>query len=370
MWAILMYVTMLILGLSLLYLSNRINKFNFTKQILKTKYPLLCNLIIVVCIFLIIAYFLNFINAIVVAVYFSLCWLISDFIFFILKHLFKTSFTRYYAGVIAIISAIFCLLCGWYLDQNVWQTNYIIHTNKNVEKLRIAMFADAHIGTTFNAKEFANHLQKIQSQNPDILLIAGDFIDDDTNKSDMIEAIKSLNNIKTKYGIYFVFGNHDKGYFSALRRGYSAQDVISELEKNKIQILQDDIKEINNYYIIGRRDKHDGKMAIIGRKSMQELMQNLDDDKYSIIIDHQPADYNNQILVNADLVLSGHTHGGQLFPFNYVGKWIGANDQIYGHSLKKNTHFIVTSGISNWKLNFKTGTKSEFVIIDILPDKI
>ena len=72
-------------------------------------------------------------------------------------------------------------------------------------------------------------------------------------------------------------------------------------------------------------------------------------------------------LPNVDLVLSGHTHCGQLFPFNWVGEWIGANDSVYGHTQQGNANFIVTSGLSSWAIQFKTGTKSEYVVIDILP---
>ena len=64
-------------------------------------------------------------------------------------------------------------------------------------------------------------------------------------------------------------------------------------------------------------------------------------------------------------MVSGHTHGGQFFPVTYVGEWIGANDRTYGHEKRNGTDFIVTSGISCWELPFKTGTKSEYVIIDV-----
>ena len=66
-----------------------------------------------------------------------------------------------------------------------------------------------------------------------------------------------------------------------------------------------------------------------------------------------------------DLVLSGHTHGGQMIPVNPVGVWMGANDKTYGLEQRGNTNFIVTSGISCWEVKFKTGCKSEYVVIDI-----
>ena len=72
-------------------------------------------------------------------------------------------------------------------EQSNLQT-YNITTNKNISELKIAMFADSHIGTTFNADGFAKHLKKIQAQNPDIVVVVGDYVDDDTSKEDMISA--------------------------------------------------------------------------------------------------------------------------------------------------------------------------------------
>ena len=69
----------------------------------------------------------------------------------------------------------------------------------------------------------------------------------------------------------------------------------------------------------------------------------------------------------ADLVLCGHTHGGQFIPINHVGEWIGENCLRYGHEKRGDTDFIVSSGISIWTFRFKTGCKSEIVVIDLVP---
>ena len=84
-----------------------------------------------------------------------------------------------------------------------------------------------------------------------------------------------------------------------------------------------------------------------------------------LMLDHQPNDYAGESSAGVDLVLSGHTHGGQLIPITKVGEWIGANDSTYGHQKRNATDFIVTSGISDWALKFKTGTRSEYVVIKI-----
>ena len=100
---------------------------------------------------------------------------------------------------------------------------------------------------------------------------------------------------------------------------------------------------------------------------MQELTADLDPDKFSIVLDHQPADYEAQKEAGVDLVLSGHTHGGQLFPLMNIEDTFNLtpDDKIYGYEKRDNTNFIVTSGISDWAIKFKTGCKSEYLLIDI-----
>ena len=209
-------------------------------------------------------------------------------------------------------------------------------------------------------------MKDIQNQNPDIVLIVGDFVDDDTTKEDMIACCKALGDMKTTYGVYYVFGNHDKGYYPPEYRGYDGNDLINELEKNNVHVMQDDVELVDNrFYIIGRQDK--SKEYADGRKSMEELVQGLDPDKFSIVLDHQPQDYEAQKDANVDLVLSGHTHGGQLFPLMTIENHsnIAEDDRVYGYEKRGNTNFIVTSGISDWAIKFKTGCKSEYLLINI-----
>ena len=100
---------------------------------------------------------------------------------------------------------------------------------------------------------------------------------------------------------------------------------------------------------------------------MSELTKDLDDNVFSIVMDHQPRDYAAQAKSGVDLVVSGHTHGGQLIPLTTLMKLtsIGGNDRVYGAETRENTDFIVTSGIADWEIFFKTGCVSEFTVIDI-----
>lgn len=365
MWLIIMIVGLLFTAIALLYIGSRVAKFISNKNF-SVKKKMAIGLLVVVSLFTCIGFIINFINAIVCAIYFAMIWCICDFIFGKIKK----SYKHYYAGWSAIISSIVALAFGWYFAHNVWRTEYNISTVKDIENLKIVMFADSHIGATFDGDGFKKHTLAMNNEKPDILVIVGDFVDDDTTKDDMIKSVKALSEIKTKYGIYFVFGNHDNGYYGPKYRGFSGRDLIHELEKNNIIVLRDKMKLIaNQFYVIGRKDLSEDLLTNGKRESMTDITKNLDKNKYTIILDHQPADYKNQEKANVDLVLSGHTHGGQLFPFNNVGKWIGANDKIYGYEKRNNTNFIVTSGISDWAIKFKTGTKSEYVVINIKSDK-
>ncbi len=371
LWFIIMHTVLITTGCAFIYLSTRFAKLSFVNYLSKSKFLSKFAICVgmVLALFGIISFAIGYINAIVCIIYLSLIWIFTDIVFYIIKKLTQKDFSYNLTGVIASVLTISALSAGWYLNHNVWQTTYSLTTQKELPDLRIAMFADSHIGTTFNADTFAKHLKNIEKQNPDLLLVIGDYVDDDTTKENMIKSSEHLGKIKTKYGVFFVMGNHDKGYRSSLKRGWSEYDVISELKKNGVNILRDETILIDNsFYLIGRKDASERVERLRKRKSMDELTTSLDKSKYMIVLDHQPADYQNQAQSGVDLVLSGHTHGGQLFPFNKIGKLIGANDFIYGTTKINKTNFIVTSGISDWAIKFKTGTKSEFVIIDIKKD--
>lgn len=367
MWYIILAITIILTGTGLIYVSSRVSKFGFVEKLGKgsrTRRNLI-GAVIVLLIFFLLSLAINLMNAVICLLHFMVIWLVCDLFFALAGRIRKQPFRRYYAGGTAVFLSIVSLAAGWYLDHHVWTTSYVIESQKASQNLRIVLFADSHIGTTFDSRGFAGLLEQMQQQNPDIVVIAGDFVDDGTKRAEMVAASRALGNLKTNYGVYFAFGNHDKGYYSPALRGFTGGELIKELEKNNVRVLQDESVLIgDSFYIIGRKDASEMQRGG-ARAEMAELVKGLDKDKMMIVLDHQPNDYDNQTKTGADLVLSGHTHGGQLFPLNKVGEWIGANDKTYGFEQRGNSRFIVTSGLSNWAMKFKTGTKSEFVVIDI-----
>ena len=349
------------------YLAAHIRRFSALQK-LEKKRSWLAGAALVVLPAALLTVLWGMLNMAVCLLHTALFWMLADLASALIRRLRKKTFKRYWAGAAALVLSIAWLGAGWVQANHVWQKNYTIETDKPVGSLRVALLADSHMGTTFHAGGFAAHLRAVQAQNPDIVVIAGDFVDESTSREDMIAACRALGTLQTPHGVYYVFGNHDKNNYAGENRAYSAEELAAELKKNGVAVLEDETALIDGrFYLIGRRDASDTLEHRGSRAAMAELTRNLDGEKFSIVLDHQPRDYAAQAESGVDLVLSGHTHGGQLIPLKQLMSIPGlsGDNNIYGRQTRGQTDFIVTSGISDWELLFKTGCRSEYVIIDI-----
>ena len=352
-----MAVVILMIILIVLYVCNNLRKIILFNKINNKIISWIVSLIPIVILFI----YFNNVNFIVIVIHLAIFISIMKLFGFIYKKIIKREITSNILVISAILLTVIYLGIGVYLDYHVFETKYEIVSDKDIgtDKFRIIQISDSHIGTTFDGKGFAKHMKNIGKIDADIIVITGDFVDDDTSKEDMIISCEALGKLKTKYGVYFIYGNHDKGYFDY--RNFKDKELREELTKNNVVILSDEVVSLtDNISLIGRLDK-----TFVDRLSIDELTNDIDKKKYIIDLNHQPNDYNNEKEAGVDLVLSGHTHGGQLFPLGYIGLMFGANDMFYGIKKIDNTTFIVNTGLSDWAIDFKTGTKSEYVIIDI-----
>ena len=309
---------------------------------------------------------LRFINAAVIIWHLAVFLLIGSLIRSAVSVLFGRKLPEKTVPVLGFILSFAVLGGGWYADHHVWRTEYNLVTSKKVKPVKFVMFADSHIGTTFDAEGFAGLVKDMNAERPDAVFIVGDFVDDDTSREDMIASCRALAEFKTSMGVYFVAGNHDKGYYGAARRGFSMSELTEELKKNGVTVLSDESVDLGERLtVFGRRDFSVVRERHGSRSTPSELMTSIAPENYTVVLDHQPREYDLLAEAGSDLVLSGHTHGGQLFPFNQVGQIIGAVDAVYGHEHRRASDFIVTSGLSDWAIKFKTGTRSEYVVISL-----
>lgn len=292
----------------------------------------------------------------------------------LVHHFFKKGNKRT-ANVAALCLALLCTVgylgAAYRNSAEIRKTEYTVFTEKAVPKLRIALFADAHIGATLDDEKFSAIVEKINAQQPDIVLIAGDFIDENTAVEEVTAACAALRGFTAPLGVYYVFGNHDTGFFEKEKQREKVQLLRKGLQKSGVRILEDAGYALENgYYLLGRADAGSEENDA-PRADAKTLLEKAPPECYTILLDHQPTDYKKEAEAGADLVLSGHTHGGQLLPLQLGMRLLhaGGVDLVYGMKTLGNTAFCVTSGLSSWGIRFKSGCFSEYVILTIEPQK-
>ncbi len=363
MWNTIFVSAVLFLVVGTVYLTVAVGRFALIRRFRPAWKRIALSFGIIAVLFLTVSVLLSPVDAFVVFMHALVFFLFYGIVFRVISLFGKTEFRVNWPGWLAVVSTAAVLSAAYFLCHHVWQTEYSLTTAKEIAPIRIALISDSHIGTTFDGDGFAAHIERIGRQSPDIVLIAGDFVDDSSKRADMEKACEALGKMDARYGVWFAYGNHDKGY-SQNGRDFNAADLAQALETNGIHILEDDAVSVGDFCLVGRKDASSSR-----RKELSELLTAVDPDRYIIVIDHQPSDYEKESLTAADLVVSGHTHGAQLFPLKYIGEGFGINDRSYGYERRNGTDFIVTSGISCWAMNFKTGTKSEYVILSVEGDR-
>ncbi len=217
--------------------------------------------------------------------------------------------------------------------------------------IKIVAVSDLHIGYGIGKDELETWVSLINDEKPDLVLIAGDVIDNDTKPLYEDKLYKTLRKLQTRYGVYMALGNHE--YISRI------DDSIEFLEKSNITVLRDSAVLVDSvFYIVGREDA-----SRKYRNSLSNIVSSLDTTKPIIVLDHQPSGFEEAQQCGADLLLSGHTHQGQIVPIKFIVKAMFR--QSYGYHTANGTHFYVTSGLGIWGGKFRIGSRSEYVVIEL-----
>ncbi|MDO5520153.1 MAG: metallophosphoesterase [bacterium] len=271
----------------------------------------------------------------------------------------------YRSGLVPILLTAIILTYGFFNIRNVVETDYSVYTEKDIrqEGYRVAMISDLHYGTTMNEKKLQSYCDKISQEKPDLVVLCGDIVDEDTTKEEMQSALKILSSIKSTYGTYYVYGNHDLNNYAS-KPNYTKEQLKEELEQNSIRILKDETVTISNdFAIVGRNDIGFAKEE--PRKSNEDLMREVDQKDFILLLDHQPCELKENDQTGFDLQLSGHTHNGQIWPVGILSKLFGINEMSYGYKQFSHMQVIVSSGMAGWGYPVRTESHSEYVIIDI-----
>lgn len=234
--------------------------------------------------------------------------------------------------------------------------NLTIQTSNSKNKsYRIVFFSDLHISVVNNHNFLESIVEKINANEPDLILIGGDLVDESPTKLKKLNLVDQLKNLKSKCGIYAITGNHE--YINGV------EPTVRFLENMGIRFLRDELIKIDNaFYVIGREDRSKKGFTGIDRKNLAEIMKSVNEKLPTILLDHQPVNLDEAKEMNITLQLSGHTHHGQFFPLNLITKKV--YEVSWGYKKKGNTHFYVSSGIGTWGPPIKIGNDAELIVIE------
>lgn len=309
--------------------------------------------------------------------------LLADFGRILLKYVFhaswihsRTAFTV--AGAICALLILLLSACGIFHAKYIKTTSYDVIINKTIPErtsMKVVLLADTHFGYNAGVLHARELVRKINKQKPDLVCIAGDIFDNEYDAIRNPEKLeKTLRGIKSTYGVYACWGNHDLNEeilagFTFKHKDGDLSDIKDLrmkkfLEDSNIHILEDESVLINDqFYVIGRKDVSLTEKIHEIRKAPAQLTEKLDRDKPIIMIDHQPKELQELADAGVDLDLCGHTHDGQTFPGNFTIKLMWENP--CGLLIKDNMTNITTSGAGVWGPAMRIGTDSEICSINI-----
>lgn len=278
-------------------------------------------------------------------------------------------------GSVVVACAVATCLYGIFNARNIKVNEYSVTVNKSCgsdKHLKAVLVADLHMGYAIGVDHITNMVEKINQQDADIVIIAGDIFDNSYDGMDDPEGIKAqLKSIKSKYGVYAVYGNHDidekilMGFtFDWGGKQLNSEKMTNFMKECDIKLINDESVLINDeFYLVGRRDTDKPGTEDGTRAEISELTKDLDKTKPIFVLSHEPDELQKTADAGADIDFSGHTHDGQLFPGNLTIGLFWENP--CGMIKKDNMYSIVTSGVGVYGTFMRVGTDAEICSVDI-----
>ena len=259
---------------------------------------------------------------------------------------------RLYATLAAVVLSFSYSAWGFFNAAQVRVTPYTVSVNGLAEGsgLRVALISDLHLGAVGSERKLKKLVSELKELSPDLVCLAGDIFDNDfTRISDPDSAIEAFRSIPSIYGVFACLGNHDVGA--------TQKDMLRFLDEAGIRLLTDEgISVDGSIYLIGRRDSRRGNLSAVLAEAAQTKLP-------VVVMDHNPAhigEYGPEV----SLILCGHTHKGQLFPFSLITRRVYEVD--YGYYCKPDGgQVIVSSGAGYWGPPMRTGTPCEIALITL-----
>ena len=266
-------------------------------------------------------------------------WVVT---FFYILSLFLPS-SSFILGIITLFFITLFIIISLYFGSKVYLKEINISSNKIKVKKSFIFISDVHLGSN-NERHLFKIISKIKEKKYDFVLIGGDLIDSSNFNLQALNEFKQL-----ECPIYFVTGNHE--YYIK-----NSSEFIQTLHNFNIQHISNSNKLFDDINLIGVDDN-------LSKETQTEIIyKKLNDDNFNLLLIHKPSVWVN-IKEKIDLMLSGHTHNGQIFPFNlFVRLQFKFKYGLYNF---KNNFLYVSSGSGPWGPKLRLGTRNEVILFNL-----
>jgi predicted MPP superfamily phosphohydrolase len=264
-------------------------------------------------------------------------------------------------SAISVIS-VAVLLCGWGM-KNAFGPARVIevkvpvkHMTPELKGLRIVLASDIHAGVIIGPREVGKIAAEINAQKPDLVLLAGDLVD--RSADDIMHLADAFREIKAPLGVFGTTGNHE--YYAGL------EGTLTFCRAAGIRMLMNEKVELPGGLVIAGIEDRTAISMHRSRPSVEQFLSDIPPDKAVILMNHQPETHEALAAgkAGADLVVSGHTHGGQLFPFTLLTRSTYRFHHGY-YSLDGHGHIIISNGIGSWGPPMRLEAPPELVVITL-----
>lgn len=267
--------------------------------------------------------------------------------------IFKINLDTIYLGSAVIILSLLTCVWGTINAYNI-KINQQEVKIKNLpaawQEKKIIQLSDIHLGPVHGEKFLYKIINLVNQQQPDLVVVTGDYFDGlDGNELRLTAPLKALN---SKRGIYLIYGNHEI-YFGEEKTKAAFRDT-------PVKIMRDEVVDIDGLQLVGSDYRGTEKSSDI-----QPLLDKINQDKPSIMLAHVPDNINKIKNSSVNLLLCGHTHAGQLWPFNLF-TWAIFHGLDYGlHQLTDNLAIYTSNGLGTWGPPMRIGNQPEIVVFTL-----
>ena len=289
----------------------------------------------------------------------------------------KKALFRYLAGAVLCLSfagGLILMVYGMVHAQQTKVVTYDLAVDKAADEpgaqLNVVLIGDLHLSVNSRLSMTERMVELVNAQEPDVVLVAGDiFTSTYAGLSHPEQYAQALRGIQAKYGVYAVYGNHDVeepllGGFplTPISEAFRSPEIEQFFADSGFTVLTDEVVTLpGGVQLAGRIDVEKAGDGTANRMSAAELLEGIDPERPVLVLEHEPVEYKALSEAGADVVMSGHTHAGQIFPGNLIVPFF--NENGWGYKRLHEVDTIVTAGVGYYGPPMRVGTDSEVTVI-------